>query len=158
MAGGRRIHTALVDARIVTGPAGGFRVRLRQLFAGRPLVRELRFDASPEQVAQSGGAAMHCPSCRAERRCDSVAPGRLGLDAAQRLALDARAGFQGLRRVRMCRSCFYHFVTAEVSESMILEVGEALDVDANDAEPGSSTRSNVIAFPGRGARRHPRKP
>ena len=81
-----RIKTALVDARIHRGREGGFRVLLRQQFAGRPLERELHFQGSPEELASSGAATMYCPSCKAVRRCDPVAAGRLGPEFRQRLA------------------------------------------------------------------------
>lgn len=145
----RTIRTALVETRIRFEPDGGFRALVKQRFDGQPWQRELRFAGTPEQVARSGGAAMRCPSCRDIRRCDSVMPGQLGLAPHQRVVPGAHPGDGWLRRVRMCRSCFYHFVTAEVSESLILELGERLEGgeggDADEAADGAS----VIPFPTR---------
>lgn len=132
MRGNRTITTALVQTRIRCDRDGGFRALVSQQFDGRALRRELQFSVSPEQLAESGGAAMYCPSCRARRRCDAIA-----FTTSQR---------SWSRRVRMCRSCFYHFVTAEVSESLILEMGEMLDEKDEGGAPAGPGASTVIPF------------
>jgi len=147
----RTIRTALVQTRIRHERDGGFRALVSQQFDGRLLRRELRFGASPEEVAASGGAAMYCPSCRALRRCDALTFAQLGLAPQPRQGLDARPGISWSRRVRMCRSCFFHFVTAEVSESLLLEMGEMLDERDDGGEPSGSGSPTVIPFP-RGGR------
>ena len=144
-----RIKTGLVDARIQRGGEGGFRVLLRQQFAGRPLERELHFRGSPEEVASSGAATMYCPSCKAVRRCDPVAAGRLGPEFRQRLSDGANPDSNWYRRVRMCRSCFYHFVTAEVSESLILQMGDQLEEKAAGRGLSRSDSGEIIPFPSR---------
>ena len=130
----RTITTALVQTRIRRDRDGGFRALVSQQFDGRTLRRELQFSVSPEQLAESGGAAMYCPSCRARRRCDAITFTRVGPEN----------GWS--RRVRMCRSCFYHFVTAEVSESLILEMGEMLDEKDEGGAPAGPGASTVIPF------------
>jgi len=148
----RKITTALVETRIRCDRDGGFRALVSQQFEGRPLRRELHFSVSPEVVAESGGAAMYCPSCRALRRCDAVTFTRPGLEQ-QRLGPGGRPEINWSRRVRMCRSCFYHFITAEVSESLILEMGEMLDEKGEGGEDVSPRDSRVIPFPRGGRRR-----
>ena len=130
----RTITTALVQTRIRSDRDGGFRALVSQQFDGRALRRELQFSVSPEQLAESGGAAMYCPSCRARRRCDAITFTRVGPENSWS------------RRVRMCRSCFYHFITAEVSESLILEMGEMLDERGDDRETADPGASTVIPF------------
>lgn len=130
----RTIKTALVQTRIRSDRDGGFRALVSQQFDGRALRRELQFSVSPEQLAESGGAAMYCPSCRARRRCDAITFTRVGPENSWS------------RRVRMCRSCFYHFITAEVSESLILEMGEMLDEKGDDRETADPGASTVIPF------------
>lgn len=130
----RTITTALVQTRIRGDRDGGFRALVSQQFDGRALRRELQFSVSPEQLAESGGAAMYCPSCRARRRCDAITFTRVGPENSWS------------RRVRMCRSCFYHFITAEVSESLILEMGEMLDEKGDDSETAGPGASTVIPF------------
>jgi hypothetical protein len=149
----RKITTALVETRICCDRDGGFRALTRQQFDGRPLRRELQFSASPEQVAASGGAVMYCPSCRALRRCDAITFTQLGLETRKRQGLGGRPEINWSRRVRMCRSCFYHFITAEVSESLILEMGEMLDEKAGGGEEPGTGESTVIPFPRGGRRR-----
>lgn len=128
----RTITTALVQTRIRCDRDGGFRALVSQQFDGRALRRELQFSVSPEQMAESGGTAMYCPSCRARRRCDAIT--------------FTRPETSWSRRVRMCRSCFYHFITAEVSESLILEMGEMLDEKDEGSEPPGPGASTVIPF------------
>ena len=130
----RTIKTALVQTRIRSDRDGGFRALVSQQFDGRALRRELQFSVSPEQLAESGGAAMYCPSCRARRRCDAITFTRVGPENSWS------------RRVRMCRSCFYHFITAEVSESLILEMGEMLDEKDEGGAPAGPGASTVIPF------------
>ncbi len=130
----RTITTALVQTRIRSDRDGGFRALVSQQFDGRALRRELQFSVSPEQLAESGGAAMYCPSCRARRRCDAITFTRVGPENSWS------------RRVRMCRSCFYHFITAEVSESLILEMGEMLDEKDEGGAPAGPGASTVIPF------------
>jgi len=149
----RTITTALVQTRIRFDRDGGFRALVSQQFDGRPLRRELRFGASPEEVAAGGGAAMYCPSCRALRRCDAVPFTQLGRQPQQRVGPGARPETNWSRPVRMCRSCFYHFVTAEVSESLILEMGELLDEKGEGGADLAPRESSVIPFPRGGRRR-----
>lgn len=149
----RKITTALVETRIRFDRDGGFRALVSQQFDGRPLRRELQFSASPEQVAACGGATMYCPSCRALRRCDAVTFTQLGLEPRQRHGVRARPEINWSRRVRRCRSCFYHFFTAEVSESLILEMGELLDEKGEGSESAGPGESRVIPFPRGGRRR-----
>jgi hypothetical protein len=149
----RKITTALVETRIRCDRDGGFRALVSQQFDGRPLRRELHFSVSPEAMAESGGTAMYCPSCRALRRCDAVTFTQPGLEPQQRHGVCARPEINWSRRVRMCRSCFYHFITAEVSESLILEIGELLDEKGEGSESAGPGESRVIPFPRGGRRR-----
>jgi hypothetical protein len=149
----RTITTALVQTRIRCDRDGGFRALVSQQFDGRALRRELHFSVSPEAMAESGGTPMYCPSCRALRRCDAVTLAQPGLAPQQRHGVRARPQSNWSRRVRMCRSCFYHFITAEVSESLILEMGEMLDEKGEGGEPGGPGESRVIPFPRGGRRR-----
>lgn len=146
MRGNRTITTALVQTRIRCDRDGGFRALVSQQFDGRALRRELQFSVSPKQLAESGGTAMYCPSCRARRRCDATTFTRLGLEPQPRHGPGGRPEISWSRRVRMCRSCFYHFITAEVSESLILEMGEMLDEKDEGGEPAGPGASTVIPF------------
>lgn len=146
MRGNRTITTALVQTRIRCDRDGGFRALVSQQFDGRALRRELQFSVSPEQLAESGGTAMYCPSCRARRRCDATTFTRLGLVPQPRQGPGGRPEISWSRRVRICRSCFYHFITAEVSESLILEMGEMLDEKDEGGAPAGPGASTVIPF------------
>ena len=148
----RKITTELVETRIRCDRDGGFRALVSQQFDGRALRRELHFSVSPEVMAESGGTPMYCPSCRALRRCDAVPFTQLGRQPQQRVGPGARPETNWSRPVRMCRSCFYHFVTAEVSESLILEMGELLDEKGEGGADLAPRESRVIPFT-RGRRR-----
>lgn len=136
----RTIRTARVLTRLRFDTAGGFEALVQQRLAGRPLTRELHFDRAPELVADAGAGNMYCPSCRRIRCCDPVRlPG-----LADAVAATHDAGAAG-GTLHMCLSCFYHFLTPEVSESRLLEIGEAL---ARLGDAGGAPR-NVIRFPRR---------
>jgi len=146
VARGTRIRNALVDARIQMRPGGGFRVTVRQQFAGRPLRRELEFRDSPEQFAESGAEAFYCPSCRAVRSCDAVAVGQIGSAQPRRFIEEANPDSLWFRHVQMCRSCFYHFVTAEVSETQILEMSDRMERASGAGANERSDSGEILDF------------
>jgi hypothetical protein len=123
----RTIRTARVLTRLRFDATGGFDALVQQRLAG-------------ELVAGTGAGNMYCPSCRRIRCCDPVRlPG-----LADAVAATHDAGAAG-GTLHMCLSCFYHFLTPEVSESRLLEIGEAL---ARLGDAGGAPR-NVIRFPRR---------
>jgi len=130
---------------------GGFRVTVRQQFAGRPLRRELEFRDSPEEVAGSGAESFYCPSCRAVRSCDAVAVGQIGSGQPLQLFEEASPDSLWFRHVQMCRSCFYHFVTAEVSETQILEMSDRLERAAAGDARAHGDSGEILPFPRRGS-------
>lgn len=73
-----------------------------------------------------GGTQMYCPHCKCIRVCEAVPTTKCGalIPAGQRWYRKDYEDVQWFRRGRECKACGQHFITAEVNELFLTELGE----------------------------------
>jgi len=102
----------------------------------------------PEDFAAKGGTSMYCPSCKCVRRCEVDTYQSSG---PRNWHKTKHSDVQWFRRSRMCRTCFYQFVTAEVQEDFLTELVSLRDAivrgETISAKDLSNYGDNILMFP-----------
>lgn len=74
-----------------------------------------------------GGTQKWCPSCDSIQVCAAVNPSQLGYKSGQRWFKTDHADIRWFRRALICKKCSNEWLTAEVDEEFLDELGELRD-------------------------------
>lgn len=73
-------------------------------------------------MGKGGGTNLYCPYCKEITVCKVIPPREFGQKPEQRWYFEKHPDVHGFRRVRICLSCNFRFVTSEVHEDFLNEL------------------------------------
>lgn len=102
-------------------------------------------NSSLHEYSTKGGTSLYCPSCKRITKCEVWAS-----PENRNLYRVKHSDIQWFHRYRMCRTCFYHFVTAEIQADFLNELVNLRDAIASGKLVSSqdllSYGDNILLF------------